>query len=144
MNELSKEKSLYLQQHAANPVNWMAWGSKAFERAKQENKPLLISIGYSTCHWCHVMEHESFEDAEIAELLNTHFVAIKVDREEHPEVDHFYMDALHTMTERGGWPLNMFCVPDERKPFFGVDERAKKNSRPGRADHLLRRPELKD
>ena len=119
MNELSKEKSLYLQQHAANPVNWMAWGSKAFERAKQENKPLLISIGYSTCHWCHVMEHESFEDAEIAELLNTHFVAIKVDREEHPEVDHFYMDALHTMTERGGWPLNMFCVPDERKPFFG-------------------------
>ncbi|MEO5667363.1 MAG: thioredoxin domain-containing protein [Bdellovibrionota bacterium] len=118
MNRLDREKSAYLRQHATNPVHWWAWSPEAFETAKRENKPVLISIGYSTCHWCHVMEHESFEDAEVAQLLNTSFIAIKVDREEHPDVDQFYMDALHTMVARGGWPLNIFATPD-RTPFFG-------------------------
>jgi uncharacterized protein len=118
MNKLGKEKSAYLLQHAANPVHWQPWGFEAFEKAKKEKKLLLISIGYSSCHWCHVMEYESFENEEVAKLLNEHFVAIKVDREEHPDVDHFYMDALHTMTSRGGWPLNVFTT-DDRKAFFG-------------------------
>lgn len=117
-NSLSAEKSVYLQQHANNPVHWFPWGKAAFEKARLENKPLLVSIGYSTCHWCHVMEHESFEDPEVAAFLNAHFVAIKVDREEHPDVDEFYMDAVQALTRRGGWPLNMFTTPD-LLPFFG-------------------------
>jgi uncharacterized protein YyaL (SSP411 family) len=118
MNLLGKEKSLYLQQHKDNPVHWFPWGEAAFRQAREQNKPILVSIGYSTCHWCHVMEHESFEDSEVAELLNSRFVAIKVDREEKPDVDDFYMEALQMMTQRGGWPLNMFLSPD-LKPFFG-------------------------
>jgi uncharacterized protein len=118
MNLLGLEKSAYLRQHASNPVHWRAWSAQAFEEAESSQKPVLISIGYSTCHWCHVMEHESFEDLEVARLLNENFVAIKVDREEHPDVDQFYMDALHTMVARGGWPLNIFTTPD-RTPFFG-------------------------
>jgi len=117
-NRLAREKSLYLRQHANNPVDWFAWGDEAFAKAKAENKILLISIGYSTCHWCHVMEHESFESPDVANALNRDFVAIKVDREEKPDVDQFYMDALHAFSPRGGWPLNMFVTPD-LKPFFG-------------------------
>jgi uncharacterized protein len=118
MNHLSREKSAYLQQHAQNPVHWRAWSKDAFEVAARQKKPVLVSIGYSTCHWCHVMEHESFESPEVAKILNDSFVAIKVDREEHPDIDQFYMDALHTMVARGGWPLNVFVTPD-RVPFFG-------------------------
>src|SRR6185436_12729053 len=97
-NHLIREKSPYLQQHAYNPVDWYPWGSEAFEKARKENKPLLISIGYSTCHWCHVMEHESFEDAATAELMNRNFVSVKVDREERPDVDKIYMTAVTAMT----------------------------------------------
>ncbi|NBU97056.1 MAG: thioredoxin domain-containing protein, partial [Spirochaetia bacterium] len=111
-NRLIKEKSLYLLQHAFNPVDWFPWGEEALSRAKQENKPILVSIGYSTCHWCHVMERESFEDPVIAEILNTKFIAIKVDREERPDIDSIYMDALQAMEEQGGWPLNMFLTPE--------------------------------
>lgn len=117
-NRLQYENSPYLKQHAHNPVDWYPWGDEAFERAKEERKPVLVSIGYSACHWCHVMEHESFEDPEVAAFMNTHFISIKVDREEHPDVDHLYMDALQAMTGAGGWPLNMFVTPD-RKPFYG-------------------------
>ncbi|WP_118949979.1 thioredoxin domain-containing protein [Taibaiella helva] len=117
-NRLQYESSPYLQQHAHNPVDWYPWGNEAFERARQEHKPVLVSIGYSACHWCHVMEHESFEDPAVAAFMNEHFINIKVDREEHPDVDHLYMDALQAMTGSGGWPLNMFVTPD-RKPFYG-------------------------
>lgn len=117
-NELIHESSPYLLQHAHNPVNWYPWGEKALEKAKRENKPLLISIGYSACHWCHVMEKESFENEEVAELMNENFVCIKVDREERPDVDHLYMNAVQLMTQHGGWPLNAFALPDGR-PFFG-------------------------
>ena len=117
-NALSGEKSVYLQQHMNNPVNWYPWGAEAFKKAKNEKKPLFVSIGYSTCHWCHVMERESFEDAEVAANLNEHFVSIKVDREEHPDVDEFFMDAVQALTRRGGWPLNVFANSD-REPFFG-------------------------
>ena len=117
-NRLQYESSPYLLQHAQNPVNWYPWGDEAFQRAKDENKPVLVSIGYAACHWCHVMEHESFEDAAVADYMNTYFVNIKVDREEHPDVDHLYMDALQAMTGAGGWPLNMFVTAD-RKPFYG-------------------------
>lgn len=118
MNELSKEKSPYLQQHAGNPVHWKAWGETAFELARKSDKPIFLSIGYSTCHWCHVMERESFERKEIADFLNENFVSIKVDREELPEVDALYMEALHIMTSRGGWPLNIFLDHDLR-PYYG-------------------------
>ncbi len=118
MNRLNQEKSLYLRQHASNPVHWFAWGNDAFEKAEKENKPVLISIGYSTCHWCHVMEKESFETEEVAQVLNEHFIAIKVDREELPAVDSFYMESLLAFSGRGGWPLNMFALPN-KKPFFG-------------------------
>lgn len=118
MNRLQFETSPYLLQHAHQPVDWYPWGNEAFERAMLEQKPLLISIGYATCHWCHVMAHESFDDPETAELMNTLFVNIKVDREELPDVDHMYMDALQAMTGSGGWPLNMFILPDKR-PFYG-------------------------
>lgn len=118
MNRLQFETSPYLQQHAHNPVDWYAWGEEAFKKARTEQKPVLVSIGYAACHWCHVMERESFEDAAIAAYMNEHFVNIKVDREERPDVDHLYMDALQVMTGQGGWPLNMFTTPD-KKPFYG-------------------------
>src|SRR6218665_2585989 len=117
-NALINEASLYLQQHAHNPVHWMPWSQDAFDKAKKENKLVLVSIGYSACHWCHVMEHESFEDQEVADLMNEHFVCIKVDREERPDVDGVYMTAVQLMTQRGGWPLNCFTLPD-RKPVYG-------------------------
>ena len=117
-NRLQYESSPYLLQHANNPVDWFPWGDEAFEIAKNTNKPVLVSIGYAACHWCHVMEHESFEDAAVAGYMNANFVCIKVDREEHPDVDHLYMDALQAMTGAGGWPLNMFVTPD-RQPFYG-------------------------
>lgn len=117
-NRLIHEKSPYLLQHAYNPVDWYPWGPEAFAKAKKENKPVLVSIGYSTCHWCHVMEHESFENAEIAALMNKSFVSIKVDREERPDVDKIYMSAVQAMSAQGGWPLNVFVTP-ERQPFFG-------------------------
>jgi hypothetical protein len=117
-NRLAREKSPYLLQHAHNPVEWFAWGDDAFEKARRENKPIFLSIGYSTCHWCHVMERESFESEELAQFLNGHFVSIKVDREERPDVDKIYMTFVQAMTGSGGWPLNVFLTPD-RKPFFG-------------------------
>jgi len=117
-NQLIHESSPYLLQHAHNPVNWMPYGAEAFEAAQSGNKPLLISIGYSSCHWCHVMEHESFENEAIARLMNDHFVCVKVDREERPDVDHVYMDAVQQIHGSGGWPLNCFALPDGR-PFWG-------------------------
>ena len=117
-NQLIKEKSPYLLQHAHNPVDWYPWGELAFQKAKKEDKLLLISIGYATCHWCHVMERESFEDSELAKFLNAHFVSVKVDREERPDIDKIYMDALHALGQQGGWPLNMFVTP-EGKPITG-------------------------
>jgi hypothetical protein len=117
-NRLAKEKSPYLLQHAHNPVDWFAWGDEAFARARAENKPIFLSIGYSTCHWCHVMERESFEDEKAAQVLNEYFVSIKVDREERPDVDKIYMTFVQATTGSGGWPLNVFLTP-ERKPFFG-------------------------
>ncbi len=117
-NRLASEKSPYLLQHAANPVHWLPWGEEAFERARTEQKPVFLSIGYSTCHWCHVMAQESFESPEIAALLNRDFVSIKVDREERPDVDRVYMHYLQAMTGHGGWPLNVWLTPD-LKPFFG-------------------------
>ena len=117
-NKLIDEQSPYLLQHAFNPVDWRPWGDEAFLKAKTENKPLLVSIGYSACHWCHVMEHESFEDDDVAAYMNEHFVCIKVDREEHPDVDHLYMDAVQAIAGNGGWPLNVFVTPD-RAPFYG-------------------------
>jgi hypothetical protein len=117
-NHLIYETSPYLLQHAHNPVNWYPWGQEALNRAKQENKPLLVSIGYSACHWCHVMERESFEDEATATLMNEHFINIKIDREERPDLDHIYMDAVQAMTGSGGWPLNVFLTP-EAKPFYG-------------------------
>jgi uncharacterized protein YyaL (SSP411 family) len=118
MNRLARERSPYLLQHANNPVDWYAWNDHAFERARREDKPIFLSIGYSTCHWCHVMEHESFENDAIAELLNAHFVSIKVDREERPDVDRVYMSFVQATTGQGGWPMTVFLTPD-LKPFFG-------------------------
>lgn len=117
-NRLINETSPYLLQHAHNPVDWYPWNEEAFEKAKQEDKPVLVSIGYAACHWCHVMERESFEDPETAAFMNGHFVNIKVDREERPDVDHIYMDAVQAITGSGGWPLNVFLTAD-RKPFYG-------------------------
>lgn len=116
-NRLVFELSPYLLQHARNPVDWYPWGDAAFERARLENKPVFLSVGYATCHWCHVMEHESFEDAEVAALLNKHFVCIKVDREERPDIDHLYMNFTQLMTGSGGWPMTVVMTP-ERQPFF--------------------------
>jgi uncharacterized protein YyaL (SSP411 family) len=116
-NRLAQEKSPYLLQHAYNPVDWYPWGEEAFEKARRENKPIFLSVGYSTCHWCHVMEHESFENEEIAALINQWFVPIKVDREERPDVDRVYMNAAYMITGSGGWPLTVFLTP-ELKPFF--------------------------
>ncbi len=117
-NALAQESSPYLRQHAENPVEWLPWGPVALERARVEDKPLLVSIGYSACHWCHVMERESFEDAATARLMNESFVCVKVDREERPDVDALYMEAVQTMTGQGGWPLNVFLTP-EQLPFYG-------------------------
>ena len=117
-NALIHETSPYLLQHAHNPVDWMPWGDEALEKARKEDKMILISIGYSACHWCHVMEHESFENEAVAELMNEHFVCIKVDREERPDIDQIYMSAVQLMTGRGGWPLNCIALPDGR-PIYG-------------------------
>ena len=117
-NRLAREKSPYLQQHAHNPVDWYPWGEEAFTRARREDKPIFLSIGYSTCHWCHVMEHESFENEAIAKVLNDLFVCIKVDREERPDIDQIYMDAVVALTGSGGWPMTVFLTPDLR-PFYG-------------------------
>src|SRR5476651_569315 len=118
MNRLANSASPYLLQHAHNPVDWYPWGPEALQKAKDENKLILVSIGYSACHWCHVMEHESFEDASVAAVMNEFFVCIKVDREERPDVDQIYMSAVQLMTGRGGWPLNCICLPDQR-PIYG-------------------------
>jgi uncharacterized protein YyaL (SSP411 family) len=117
-NALAEETSPYLRQHAENPVDWLPWGDEALRRARELDRPLLVSIGYSACHWCHVMERESFEDPRTAELMNENFVCVKVDREERPDVDALYMEAVHGMTGRGGWPLNVFLTP-EQLPFYG-------------------------
>ncbi|MBS1758289.1 MAG: thioredoxin domain-containing protein [Bacteroidetes bacterium] len=137
-NRLKDETSPYLLQHANNPVHWFAWGQEALNEAKLQNKPILLSIGYSACHWCHVMEKESFENDSVAELMNTNFINIKVDREERPDLDNIYMEAIQAIAGNGGWPLNVFLTPDA-KPFFGgtyfPPERA--YNRPGWKDVLL-------
>ena len=117
-NRLAKSTSPYLLQHAHNPVDWFEWGKEALDKAVHEDKPILVSIGYSSCHWCHVMEHESFENEDIAQIMNEYFVCIKVDREERPDIDHIYMEAVQAMRQSGGWPLNVFLTP-QQKPFFG-------------------------
>src|SRR5215213_1112001 len=117
-NRLANETSPYLLQHKDNPVEWYPWGEEAFARAREEDKALLVSIGYSACHWCHVMEHESFENEQTAALMNQLFVCIKVDREERPDIDQVYMDAVQLINQRGGWPLNVFAMPDGR-PLHG-------------------------
>src|SRR5688572_12807770 len=119
-NRLIHETSPYLQHHASNPVDWYPWGAEALERAREENKPILLSIGYAACHWCHVMAHESFADEATAKLLNEHFINIKVDREERPDIDRIYQIAQQMLTQRsGGWPLTMFLTHDDQRPFFG-------------------------
>ncbi len=125
-NRLIFARSPYLLQHAENPVDWYEWGNAAFAKARNENRPVLLSIGYATCHWCHVMAHESFEDSEVAALLNSHFVCIKVDREERPDIDDFYMTVSQLMTGSGGWPLNIFMTPD-RQPFMTITYRPKRS-----------------
>ena len=117
MNRLASEASPYLRQHADNPVDWYPWGDEAFARARDVDRPVLLSVGYSACHWCHVMAHESFEDDDTAAVVNAGFVAVKVDREERPDVDAIYMEAVQAMTGRGGWPMTVFLTPDGR-PFF--------------------------
>jgi uncharacterized protein YyaL (SSP411 family) len=116
-NRLATESSPYLLQHQDNPVDWFPWGEEALAIARQRDVPILLSIGYSACHWCHVMAHQSFENDAIAQYMNDHFVCIKVDREERPEIDAIYMSALQSMTGQGGWPLNIFLTP-ECEPFF--------------------------
>ena len=118
VNSLINETSLYLLQHAHNPVNWYPWGSEALGIALSQDKPILVSIGYAACHWCHVMERESFEDEATASLMNEHFVCIKIDREERPDLDHLFMDALQAISGQGGWPLNVFLT-SAGKPFYG-------------------------
>src|SRR5436190_21783575 len=117
-NRLIHETSPYLLQHAHNPVDWYSWSTEALQKAKDENKVILVSIGYSACHWCHVMERESFENENTAKLMNENFINIKIDREERPDIDHIYMDAVQAITGSGGWPLNVFLTPDA-KPFYG-------------------------
>jgi uncharacterized protein YyaL (SSP411 family) len=137
LNRLKDEKSPYLLQHAENPVDWYPWGEDAFQRARKEDKPTFLSIGYATCHWCHVMAHESFEDEEVARLLNKHYVAIKVDREERPDVDKIYMHVCQALTGHGGWPLSIFMTP-EGKPFFAGTyfPKSKRMGMPGFIDIL--------
>ena len=125
-NRLAGEKSPYLLQHKNNPVDWYPWGKEAFEKARREDKPIFLSIGYSTCHWCHVMEHESFEDQDVARLMNDSFVSIKVDREERPDIDNIYMNVCQMMTGSGGWPLSILLTP-EQKPFFAATYIPKQN-----------------
>ncbi|MGB9603788.1 MAG: thioredoxin domain-containing protein, partial [Limisphaerales bacterium] len=136
-NRLAAEKSPYLKQHQYNPVDWFPWGDEAFNKAKAENKPIFLSIGYSTCHWCHIMEKESFENNEIAKYLNEHFVSIKVDREERPDIDRIYMTFVQATAGQGGWPLSIFLTP-EAKPFFGGTyfPPFRKYNRPGFLDIL--------
>lgn len=142
-NRLKDEKSPYLLQHADNPVDWYPWGEEAFEKARKENKPILLSIGYSTCHWCHVMEHESFEDEEVAKLMNETFVSIKVDREERPDIDNIYMTVCQMMSKAGcGWPLNIIMTPD-KKPFFAATY-IPKESRYGRMGMIEFVPKVKE
>ncbi len=129
-NRLQYEKSPYLLQHASNPVDWFAWSDEAFEQARSQNKPVFLSIGYATCHWCHVMERESFEDEQVAQLMNESFISIKVDREERPDIDSIYMGVCQMLTGRGGWPLNVIMTP-EGQPFFAATY-IPKNSAPGR------------
>ena len=119
MNHLQNEKSPYLRQHRDQPVDWYPWGDEAFSKAKAENKPVLLSIGYSTCHWCHGMAHESFEDEEVAKKLNSDFIAIKLDREERPDIDSIYMKVCQGLTGSGGWPLTILMTPDQY-PFFAA------------------------
>ena len=126
MNKLINEVSTYLLQHKDNPVHWEAWNDESLERSNIEDKPIIISIGYAACHWCHVMEHESFEDPEVADLMNEHFINIKIDREERPDLDMIYMEAVQKMGIRGGWPLNVFLLPN-KKPFYGGTYFPKKN-----------------
>ena len=118
MNFLKNELSLYLLEHASNPVNWYPWSDEPFIKALELNIPIFLSIGYMACHWCHVMENESFENIEVANYLNKNFISIKVDREERPDIDKIYMDAILAMNGSGGWPLNMFLTP-QGKPFYG-------------------------
>ncbi|MDB5114902.1 MAG: hypothetical protein JWQ79_394 [Mucilaginibacter sp.] len=120
MNRLANSTSPYLLQHANNPVNWYPWGTEALQKARDENKLIIVSIGYSACHWCHVMEHESFEDESVAAVMNEYFVCIKVDREERPDVDQIYMSAVQLISGRGGWPLNCICLPDQRPIYAGT------------------------
>jgi len=141
-NKLINEKSPYLLQHAYNPVNWYAWCEEAFEKAKSENKPIFLSIGYSTCHWCHVMEKESFEDLEVAKLLNEYFISIKVDREERPDIDSVYMTACQIMNQSGGWPLTVLMTPD-KKPFF-VGTYFSRESRYGRIGMMELLPKINE
>lgn len=140
-NNLKYEKSPYLLQHADNPVDWYPWGEEAFKKAKEENKPIFLSIGYSTCHWCHVMAHESFEDEEVAKLMNDSFVSIKVDREERPDIDKIYMNVCQMLTRSGGWPLTVIMTP-EKKPFF-AGTYFPKQSRYGRIGMLELVPKMK-
>ncbi|KAF6251179.1 hypothetical protein COO60DRAFT_666116 [Scenedesmus sp. NREL 46B-D3] len=118
-NRLAKEQSPYLLQHAHNPVEWYPWGEEAFEAARQQDKPIFLSVGYATCHWCHVMEHESFESEETAAIMNKHFINIKVDREERPDVDRVYMTFVQALTGGGGWPMSVWLTPGELQPFYG-------------------------
>src|SRR5690349_11962824 len=113
-NKLAGEASPYLLQHAHNPVNWHPWGEEALNLAVTQDKPILVSIGYAACHWCHVMERESFENEATAAIMNEHFINIKIDREERPDLDHIYMDALQAMSGQGGWPLNVFLLPNKQ------------------------------
>ncbi len=137
VNSLINEKSPYLLQHAYNPINWYGWGEEAFNKAKEEDKPVFLSIGYSTCHWCHVMAHESFEDTEVAKVINDNFIAIKVDREERPDIDSVYMTVCQALTHQGGWPLTIIMTPDQ-KPFFAGTYFPKKSkyNMPGLIDIL--------
>ncbi len=139
-NHLMGEKSPYLLQHQNNPVDWYPWSAEAFEKAEKENKPIFLSIGYATCHWCHVMAHESFEDESVAALLNKHFISIKVDREERPDIDHIYMQVCQMMTGSGGWPLTVFLTP-KKKPFFAATY-IPKNSQGGRIGMLELVPKI--
>ena len=141
-NRLAREQSPYLLQHKNNPVDWFPWSDEAFEKARREDKPIFLSIGYSTCHWCHVMEHESFEDEEVANLMNETFVSIKVDREERPDIDSVYMTACQMMTGHGGWPLTVIMTP-EKQPFH-VATYVPKSSRFGRIGMLDLVPRIRD
>lgn len=143
MNHLQNEKSPYLLQHAGNPVDWYPWGREVFQKAASEDKPVFLSIGYSTCHWCHVMAHESFEDAEVAELLNRDFVSVKVDREERPDVDAVYMSVCQALTGSGGWPLTVIMSPGQ-KPFFAGTyfPKSRRYGQPGLIDILTQTARL--